>query len=146
MIRRATVEDIDAIVAMGVDFQASTAYARHLRATPETLRALAVSLIASDEAVILVAERDGTLIGMLAAGLYTQPMSAECVGSEICWWVTPAARGGRAALRLLQAAEAWAKSRGAVVFQMMAPNEDVGAFYEALRFERIETHYQRRIA
>jgi hypothetical protein len=29
---------------------------------------------------------------------------------------------------------------------MMAPTAKVGAFYEALKHEQIETHYQRRIA
>lgn len=146
MIRRATSEDVEAIVAMGLCFQATTNYAQHLRATPETLRSLAMSILANDQSVIFLAERERSILGMIAASLYLQPMSGELVGTEICWWMNPDARGGRTALRLIRAAEAWAVSRGAVVFQLMAPTAKVGQFYEALHYDLIETHYQRRVA
>jgi GNAT superfamily N-acetyltransferase len=145
-IRRATVTDIEAIVAMGLSFQATTTYAKHLSATAETLRALATGLLSNPDAAIWVAESDGVIVGMLAASLYVQPMSGALVGTEICWWMDPSARGGRTALRLIRTAESWAKDKGATVFQMMAPTAKVGAFYDALKYEQIEVHYQRRIA
>jgi len=131
---------------MGVCFQATTSYAQHLHATPETLRALAFGLLSNDQAVIFLAERDGHILGMIAATLYRHAMSQELIGTEVCWWMNPDARGGRTALRLIRAAEQWAVELGAVVFQMMAPTAKVGAFYEALHYEQIETHYQRRVA
>jgi GNAT superfamily N-acetyltransferase len=143
-IRRATVEDIEAIVAMGLRFQATTGYAAHLRATPDTLRDLSVTVLQSADAACWLAERDGVVVGMIAAGLYTQPMSGERIGSEICWWMDEQARGGRTALRLIRAAEEWARGAGAVAFQMMAPTPAVGHFYEVLDYEPIETHYMRR--
>lgn len=145
-IRPATAADTDRLVAMSLRFQATTKYAQHLRATPETVASLIAALLANADAIILVVERAETLVGMLAAAIYVQPMSLERVGSEIVWWMEPEARGGRAALRLLRTAEAWAGARGATVFQMMAPTADVGAFYEALDYTPIETHYQRRLA
>jgi GNAT superfamily N-acetyltransferase len=145
-IRRADVHDTEALVAMALHFQTTTKYAAHLRATAETFRALLGNIFSSDEAAIWIAERDGLVLGMIAAMLYTQPMSGERIGSELCWWMEPEARGGRTALRLLRTAETWAKAQGAVVFQMMAPNADVGRLYEALHYEPIETHYMRRIA
>ena len=145
-IRQATADDVDAMVRMGLHFQATTAYAVHLRATAATLRTLADELVASDHTALWFAERDGAALGMIAAALYRHPMSGETIGTEICWWMDPAARGGRAALRLLKTAEAWAKAAGATVFQMMAPTDDVGRLYERLGFDRIEVHYQRRIA
>lgn len=145
-IREATAADVDVIVAMGLRFQQTTTYALHLRATEATLRALTAAIVANDDAVIVVAERHGAVVGMIAASLYVQPMSGELIGTEICWWMEPEARGGRSALRLVRAAEAWALDRGAVVFQMMAPaGTAVGAFYEALRYAPIEMHYQRRL-
>lgn len=145
-LRRATIADVDAIVAMGLQFQATTSYAQHLRATPETLQALAIGLLGNDEAIIVLAEADGQIVGMIAATLYRQVMSQELIGTEVCWWMNPEARGGRTALRLIRAAEQWAVDHGAVVFQMMAPTAKVGAFYEALKYDLIETHYQRRVA
>jgi GNAT superfamily N-acetyltransferase len=144
-IRAATAADVDAIVAMGLRFQATTTYATHLRATDPTLRALATGLLANPDAAIWLAEQDGTPVGMIAAALYTQPMSGERIGSEICWWMDPSARGGRTALRLLRTAEQWATDCGAVIFQMMAPTPEVGALYERLAYAPIETHYMRRL-
>ncbi len=89
--------------------------------------------------------------GMLAAALYVQPFSGESIGAEIVWWMNPDARGGRTAIRLLREAERWAKDRGATTFQMMAPVGktgtilELGRLYEALHYEPIETHYQRRL-
>lgn len=144
-IRPATAADTDRLVAMSLRFQATTKYAQHLRATPETVAALIATLLASADATILVVEQAGELVGMLAAAIYVQPMSLERIGSEIVWWMEPEARGGRAALRLLRTAEAWAQERGATVFQMMAPSPEVSAFYERLGYAEIETHHQRRL-
>lgn len=145
-IRRATAADLDAIIAMALCFQETTSYAKHLRATPETLRTLAVGMLGNDEAVIFLAERHGSVLGMIAATLYRQIMSQELIGTEVCWWMNPEARDGRTALRLMRAAEQWAIDRGAVVFQMMAPTARVGALYERLDYELIERHYQKRVA
>jgi len=144
-IRAATAADVDVIVAMGLRFQATTTYAAHLRATEPTLRALALQLLAHEGSVIFLAETDGQVVGMIAASCYVQPMSGELIGSEICWWMDPAARGGRTALRLLRTAEQWAADRGAAIFQMMAPTPEVGALYERLAYAPIETHYMRRL-
>lgn len=131
---------------MSLRFQATTGYAPHLHATAATLTALVDRILDNAEAVIFLAERAGAVVGMLAALLYTHPMSGARVGSELCWWMDPEARGGRQALRLLRTAEAWARDHGATVFQMMAPTPDVERFYTALHYDRIEVHFQRRLA
>lgn len=145
-IRRATLADVAAIVAMGLRFQAGTTYAKHLTATADTLTAIAWHLLESADAAIWLAEREGIPVGLIAAALYVQPMSGALIGTEICWWMDPEARGGRTALRLVRTAEQWARDRGATVFQMMAPTPAVGRFYEALHYDAIETHYQRALA
>lgn len=146
MIRRATAADRDVIVTMSLKFQATTNYARHLHATAATLSGLVDRILGNDEAALFLAERAGVVVGMFAAMLYTHPMSGARVGSELCWWMDPDARGGRAALRLLRTAEQWAREHGATVFQMMAPTPAVERFYAALHYDRIEVHFQRRIA
>lgn len=144
-IRRAMADDIEAIVSMGLKFQATSEYAAHLRTSSERLRRLAIATLINPDAAFWLAESvSGEVVGMLAAGLHVQPMSEEVVGHEIVWWMDPAARGGRAAIGMLRAAEEWAKGRGATIFQMMAPNAHVGSFYERLGYAPIETHYQRR--
>lgn len=145
-VRRATRADVDAIVAMGLRFQADSSYAAYLRATAETMRALTLAVISNDASVLFVAEQDDAIIGMIAATLCANPMSGELVGTEVVWWMDPEARGGRTALRLVRAAENWARDCGAVVFQMAAPTAKVGHFYGVLGYDAIETHYQRRLA
>jgi GNAT superfamily N-acetyltransferase len=142
--RLAELADVDALVAMAVRFQ-DEVYVRHLFATPETFRALTTALLQSPNAEIFLACRDDEPVGMLAATLYVHPMSGDLWGSELCWWIEPEARGGRAALRMLRAAERWAYERGAVFFQMMAPTPDVCRFYKALHYHPVETHFLRRL-
>jgi GNAT superfamily N-acetyltransferase len=145
-IRRADHRDVDALVAMALRFQESTNYAAHLRATAESFRRLIETILDNDTAAIWVAAREDRPVGMMAATLYLQPMSGECIGAELCWWMEPEARGGRTALRLIRTAEHWARSGGAVLFQLTAPTPAVGQFYEALQYQPVETQYLRRIA
>lgn len=145
MIRTATVKDIPAIVRMGLRF-AETEYQGFLPATPEALTAMAHAVMDGQNAVLFVSEQSGDVAGMLAASSYVQPMTGETIATEMAWWMDPEARGSREALRLLAAAETWAKSRGAAKFQMIAPTDHVGKFYERLGFTKIETHYQRSLA
>lgn len=145
MIREATAADVPAIVRMGLRF-AETEYRGFLPATAHALTTLAQSVIDAPDAVVFVSEQGGAVAGMLAASSYLQPMTGEMIATEIAWWMDPEVRGSREALRLLAAAESWAKARGAAKFQMIAPSEHVGQFYERLGFERIEIHYQRSLS
>jgi len=90
-------------------------------------------------------EQDGALVGMMALTTYTHPMNGDTIATEIVWWIQPEARGGRSALQLFKAGEAWAREQGATTFQMIAPSDQVGAFYERLGFTKIEVHYQRSL-
>lgn len=143
MIREAIRSDVPAIVAMGERFASDTDYRDRLTVVPTQLAATAEHLIANDEAVMLVAEREGAVIGMLALLLYPHPMSGERVASEIVWWVEPEHRGS--GLRLLRAAERWACEHGAAVLHMIAPNDRIGALYQRLGYVPVETAWQRRI-
>lgn len=128
---------------MGARF-IDTEYPGAIRFDPPALAALTRSLIDGGGAVFVV-EKDGGLVGMMALTTYVHPMSGDTIATEIVWWMDPEARGGRAALKLFSAGEAWARSKGATKFQMIAPSDKVGAFYERLGFERIEVHYQRSL-
>ena len=143
MIRLATVEDIPAIAAMGAHF-IETEYPGAIRFDAERLGTLTRSLI-EGAGVVFVVEQDGALVGMMALTTYTHPMNGDPIATEIVWWIQPEARGGRAALQLFKAGETWARAQGATQFQMIAPSDKVGVFYERLGFAKIETHYQRAL-
>jgi len=143
VIREATRADIPAIVRMGARF-IETEYPAAIRFNGDQLGALTTSLLQGG-GVVFVAAVGETLVGMMALTTYVHPMSGERIATEMVWWMEPEARGGRAALRLFDAAEAWARGQGATTFQMIAPSDKVAAFYERLGFARIEVHYQRSL-
>lgn len=131
------------MVAMGERFNHETAYADAFPWSSTALEMLALQLIASPDALVLVAERDGVLIGMLGAMAFQHPMSGEYTVSEMFWWMQPEHRGQ--GLRLMRAAEVWAKDRGAVRMLMIAPTESVGKLYQRLGYAALETSYQRSL-
>jgi GNAT superfamily N-acetyltransferase len=146
-IRRATLEDLPAIVAMAARFRGTTAYAGLVDENLEQLEQLARFLI--EFGVVFVAEKFGrVLVGMLGATLVTHPIGGERIASEVAWWVEPEYRGGTAGVRLLEAAETWATTQGARRFQMIAPtaNARVGELYRRRGYCEVETTWQRELA
>jgi GNAT superfamily N-acetyltransferase len=61
------------------------------------------------------------------------------------WWMDPEARGGRDGFRLLQSAEAWARTQDAETVQMVAPDTHVEQFYRRLGYEWVESSWHRRL-
>jgi GNAT superfamily N-acetyltransferase len=144
VIRLATIEDVDAVAAMGARFIAQSRYGRLLPIVPEQLEAFTAQLVAGEASAVFVAEHAGALVGMFGVLLFEHPMSGVRVATEVFWWVEPSARG--LGLRLFYTAQRWAKDRGAAVLQMIAPSDEVRTLYERLGFDQVETVYQRAIA
>lgn len=146
MIRLATPDDVPALVTLGVRFLNETPYHMHLAASPTHLEELARALIASEDAVIFVAERHGEVVGCLALHVFPHPMSGERTANELVWWVNPEARG--VGVLLLRRGEEWAKAMDATRMQMVAPTAapEVARFYTHAGFTPVETMYERRIA
>ena len=141
-VRRASIEDVDAIVAMGRQFL-TTDYAHALIVDDTSLRTLAGKFASGATDVIGLVVRSETHdpIGMVGAFVYAHPLSGERTVSEMVWWVDPDWRGSSVGTRLLHGLEAWAADQGATRLEMIAPSDRVGAFYERLGFQRVETHY-----
>lgn len=145
MIRRATLEDLPVLVAMGARFRSETAYAGLVDQDGAQLEALTRFLL--EHGAVFVAQIRLEVIGMLAATVVRHPVDGALTGSEIAWWIEPEFRGGSAAVRLLEAAEAWAKNMGARRFQMVAPtaNARVGELYRRRGYAEVETTWQREL-
>lgn len=143
MIRRATEQDVDAIVALGREMVATTGYHVFVGFDEARVAHVTRDLIANPDAALFVAERDGLVTGMLAMLVYAHPFSGDRIAGEVVWFMDPAKRGD--GVRLLKAAEAWAKTTDAVAVQMIAPTERVGDFYRAVGYAPVETAYQRRV-
>lgn len=144
MIREATRADVPRLVEMGQRFLQSTPYRHVLDDNPSAMEAMASLLVTSPDGVVLVADADG-LTGMIGLLICAHHISAERMANEVFWWVEPETRG-TFGLRLLRAAEMWARGHGAVRMQMVAPDTSVGKIYERFGYAPVEIAYQRRLA
>lgn len=131
-VRRGTEADLDALVALlGVLFSIESDF----RPAPERQRrGLALLLGCGARAAVLVAEREGAVVGMVTAQLVVS--TAE--GGLSAWLedlvVLEAERGRGAGRALAEAARGWAAERGAVRLQLLADRENAPAlaFYRRL--------------
>ena len=144
VIRPATHEDVPALVVMGQQFVQTEMYRDLLHENSAQISVAMVSLIDHESGTILVLECEGVLVGMMGIICAPHFLSGEIYASEMFWWVTPGKRGD--GVRILRAAELWAKKCGATKFQMVAPTERVGRFYDRMGFTRVETSYQKALS
>ncbi len=141
MIRAATLADVPRLVAMGRAFLATPPYAGWFADDPDQLAATVTQLITGPLSTVLVAGDPVTgMIGLLATPHF---LSRQIVAGEVFWYTDPTARG--AGVRLLKAAEAWARDRGATTLQMIAPTDRVASFYARCGYQPLETSYIRRL-
>jgi GNAT superfamily N-acetyltransferase len=139
VIRPARPDDIDQIAVLGERFISESHYRRLIGINPKALRSVAEMLIAKDHGLLLVDEFYGELAGMIGMIATIHPTSWEPVASELFWYVPPEARGG--GLKLLFAAERWAREFGCARCIMIAPNERVSALYIRLGYDELETQF-----
>ena len=99
-----------------------------------------VSRLDDDESLVLVAERDGSVVGYVYAGM--EPMSwkdlREACGYVHDVYVDDAARRSGAGEQLVRAAIAWLESKGVprVILATAARNEAAQRFFEKLGFRK----------
>ena len=141
-MRRATLEDLDALLEMARRFAVETEYRDVLDIKAENVEASIKSLMANPDSVCFISG-NGTPTGMIAMLAYDHPFSGERTAFEIVWWVNPEARGD--GVKLLRAVEEWAKEQGIHKIQMVAPNERVGTLYQRLGYKPVEVSYQRSL-
>lgn len=93
--------------------------------------------------VILVAETD-RVVGFFGLIVAPHRYFGDVTGFEVGWYLEPASRGGPIAVRLLRAAEAEARARGAVQFEVGTPDPEPRAALLRLGYRPRETTYVRR--
>lgn len=147
-VRVAELADVPSILAMGLAFMRETVYGQVFRANPEKMTEFVTSLIdGSRDGRIFVAEDAGKAVAMLGVYAYEHFLFADYCVVETFWYADPAARGS-VGIRLLKAAEQWARDRGAEVMQMIAPHgaQRVYGIYKALGYTPVELSWQKRLA
>lgn len=135
-IRRATRRDLDALVrllaelfSLEADFVVDAARQR---------RGLGLLLRAPRDRLVLVADRGGTVVGMVTVQLVVSTAEGRPAGLVEDLVIAAAARRRGIGRRLLARARAWARRRGARRLQLLADVGNVSAlrFYARLGWER----------
>ena len=143
-VRIGTHEDIPAVVDLGARLHAESPTYRDFPYSRIKVRAVLQQCVGTlmapaEDAVMLVAEEDGRLIGMLL-GYLTEGVFVEdlVIATDLTFYVEPEHRGTMAAVRLLKAFEVWARTHGAT---HIAPgistrinDERTQRFYERLGY------------
>ncbi len=98
------------------------------------------SVIASPAGCVLVAEKEGVVIGWMAGGIAEQWFSRQLMAFEYGLFVAPEHRGGTAGPRLAKAFITWAKEHGAALINMGITTgvheERTGEMYSRLGLKR----------
>ena len=147
-VRKATTNDIAALSAMGEKFLAYSEYGSIAPVAGADLGRGIARFVEGGFAY--VAEIDGKVVGALLGIMSPVWFAPEIrYAIEIAWWVNEEARGGRAAFRLLNAFEAWARDNGAraVVLSDLVINGEtpVGKIVERLGYRMVERSHLKEL-
>ena len=145
MIRKADHKDIERVLEMGSRFIRESKYGEMVGMESSAMAQTFDGLLASDDGVVLVQDLGGSIVGMIAMVIYAHPFSGSRTAQEIAWWVDPESRSSGAGVRLLHAAEEWAREHNAVAIQMIAPDARVGALYQRMGYQSMETAFHRSL-
>jgi GNAT superfamily N-acetyltransferase len=126
---------------MAERFITETEYKDVLKLSPENLERSVTYFLGNPDVAVFVSGRHDSPTGMIIMLGYEHPFTGERIASEMVWWVNPESRGD--GIRLLKAAEGWAKEQGIPKISMIAPSARVGALYERLGYKAVETAYQK---
>jgi GNAT superfamily N-acetyltransferase len=144
-VRRATVGDIDGLVASITGLFAEDSGRDRLR-NPGWPQAHAADdetkNVANPDMLVLLAERDGSVIGHLTGGLYAaSAMWTAPRAYLISLHVMAAWRGQHVGAQLVKHFRSWAKEKGAVQLRVTAYTANSGAirFYQRHGFVPLET-------
>ena len=140
-IRAATVDDVPAVVRMGLRFRQDTVYRSRVAENQTQMTALAHRLVDDEAGLLLVVDRNGAVVGMIGAMAFPHHISGQPTVGELFFWVEPEHRG--CGVRLLKRAEQWARDRGATSMQMIAPTPDVERLYQRLGYTALEVTYEK---
>ncbi|MEN59060.1 GNAT family N-acetyltransferase, partial [Salmonella enterica] len=109
MVRNATAGDIPALIELGARMYIESRYSQNSPFDEEKCAELARSVIASPAGCVLVAEKDGVVIGWMAGGIAEQWFSRQLMAFEYGLFIAHEHRGGTAGPRLAKAFISWAE-------------------------------------
>lgn len=141
MIRRATFDDIDAMVELAAPYLAGSSWSPMIYDRVKTHDFL-YDLI-EDNGFLVVVERDGQIIGGMVGDIIQPWFSNDLMGIEHILYVHPDHRSGRIAYQLIKAWMQWCIENGAKQIRPMISSGNFGAdrLYQAMGFKPVGGAY-----
>lgn len=138
MIEPGKPSDIEGLVELGRAMASESPRWNRLAYSAERVRNTITSLMSTSEGLVLVARRDGLLVGGILAIAAPNWMSEELIAQELAFFILPQYRGTFTATRLVCAMAAWSKAKGARWIEAGVSTgvhtERTAALYERLGF------------
>lgn len=133
-LRHATLDDLPEIFELAKDLFTGSPM-EGMRFSPRKIQSKILQAVSSgfEDYLVIVAEDEGKIVGALAAYCYEPIWSDQKIACEVLWHVKPEYRKGRRGLDMMDAYEAWAKSRGCVFAQygiLSSSPQTMPALYE----------------
>jgi GNAT superfamily N-acetyltransferase len=109
-IRRATPDDMDALVALAYAMQDESPRFRLYRFLPDRIRTTLTTLLDTRQGFVVVAEVEGVIVGGFA-GMACPHFACDVLqAQDIALFVAPSHRGGTLAARLVRSFLEWSRS------------------------------------
>jgi len=136
MIRQAIEADIPRLVEMGRKLNAASSY-KHVEYSPERVEATCRLMMVSG--FLVVAEKDGAVVGVMMGDVHTPWYSTERVGIDLTLYVEPEHRNGMMAVRMIKRFEEWCIGMGATQLRPGIGTGDLNVvrLYEALGYRSV---------
>lgn len=150
MVRNAEEKDLITIVEMGELFHAEAGLDKVASYNRFHTYKMVEELLNAPEGILLVAEKDGEIIGMTGGITYPMYFNQDSIsGQEMFWYVEPEYRNGTIGIKMLREMEKQAKERGCDTFTMISEDylnpEALDKMYLKSGYRRYEHTYVRNL-
>lgn len=146
-VREATESDLFDVLVLAREFSRE-APDMHTWNKDKVEAQLKNALVNPDYVLLVVEEDNGDLSGGLLGLVTEMYLNTTKLAVEMAWFMSKEYRGGKQALKLLDAFEQWAKSVEAdyLVMADIKGIQDLSKLYERKGFKETEASYARRIS
>jgi L-amino acid N-acyltransferase YncA len=136
MIRQAIESDIPALVEMGQLLHDESSY-KHVSYSPE--RVAATCLLMMKNGFLVVAEKDGEVVGGMMGDVQVAWYTTERMGFDLSLYIKPEHRSGMMAMRMIKRFENWCIKMGATQIRpgIGTGNPSVTRLYKALGYKYV---------
>lgn len=145
-IRPATYDDLDILLDLSAAMHKESPRFSRIEFSMAKMLSLFITLIDSESGLVLVADRDGAVVGAVAAMVCAHWMSDDIIANEYGVFILPQHRGGMTAARLVRSYIEWGKAKGAKMIQLGISTdvlaEETAALYQALGLKQFSIGFE----